>query len=454
MIREDFYTGEPVQSGSPPNFASENEAANMASFGKYDYDPGMRTVVSSPVSIYPGQDGYNTIGGIGMNPYYSQYGNPQPTYGAYRNMGNPVLQPGYGGYGGSYYQSPYYQQPYYQQYQQPTSYHVPGISYGGEYLPPIDYEEKISQLQNELWRKREELDAEKEVERASQQSYYGGYNSYGYNYYGMPFYNTYQYNNLNNEIRQKANEMQDQARQNRIDLNMKLSKLAHNFNHDKITDEAISKRYNGYDVEIPQSIIPLYQISYEQTRLESMVPFDNSQMYRDFHAAVSREFNKIIPKDSNLKDTFDNMGIVAAEWEMEEEMHRRKDHTNLYNNTNNAYKHFVRQKAKERYCKEKGITMLPNGQGINIQQTRQQFVNQSSVLSQNATLADDGTLNVSLNIPYNVGSRKGEIYSVNNSQEAEYEEKRERFGRFLNSIPGSIYLDNQKQKKLETYSDG
>ena len=98
--------------------------------------------------------------------------------------------------------------------------------------------------------------------------------------------------------------------------------------------------------------------------------------------------------------------------------------------------------------------MLPNGQGINIQQTRQQFVNQSSVLSQNATLADDGTLNVSLNIPYNVGSRKGEIYSVNNSQEAEYEEKRERFGRFLNSIPGSIYLDNQKQKKLETYSDG
>ena len=44
MIHEDFYTGEPVNSGSPANFPDTNiintgpgaevEAANMASFGK------------------------------------------------------------------------------------------------------------------------------------------------------------------------------------------------------------------------------------------------------------------------------------------------------------------------------------------------------------------------------------------------------------------------------------
>lgn len=451
MIREDFYTGEPVIDGSPPNLSggnSEMEATSMASFGKYDYDPGMRSAVSLPASIYPGADGYN--------PGYSMYGNPQPSYGQYRPAGigaNPVLQPG-GGFGGSYYSSPYYQPPYYQQPQVPSVVHVPGLlSSIGEYMPSADYEDQIAHLKNEYWKRREEIDAEKEVERASQQSYFGGY-GYGYNYYGMPFYNTYQYNGLNSEIANKAKEMQDEARERRLEFMTKLSRLAHNFNHDDISDEDIRRRYEGRTIEIPQTMIPTYQSSYEQARLLSMVPFDNSQAYRDFHATVSREFNNIIPADSDLKTTLDNMGIVAANWELEEEDHRRKDHTNLYNNTNNAFKHFVRQKAKERYCKEKGISILPNGQVMNIQQQRQQFVNQSPVLSQNATLSADGTLNVSLNIPYNVGSKTGQNYSVSNSQEAEYEEKRERFGRFLDSIPGSIYLDNQKKKKLEGFSDG
>ena len=80
------------------------------------------------------------------------------------------------------------------------------------------------------------------------------------------------------------------------------------------------------------------------------------------------------------------------------------------------------------------------------------YVAGNPVLSQAANLADDGTLNVSISLPANVGSHKGEIYTVNNSQEAEYNEKRERFGRFLDSIPGNIYLDQQKQKKLEEYN--
>ena len=97
---------------------------------------------------------------------------------------------------------------------------------------------------------------------------------------------------------------------------------------------------------------------------------------------------------------------------------------------------------------------MPNGQTFNRNEMMQSFVNNSPVLSQSAKLADDGTLNISLNIPCNVGSHKGETYTVHNSQEAEYDAKRERFGRFLDSIPGSIYLDSQKQKKMEGYSYG
>ena len=94
--------------------------------------------------------------------------------------------------------------------------------------------------------------------------------------------------------------------------------------------------------------------------------------------------------------------------------------------------------------------MLPGGQGFNAQQAKKDFVNSSSVLSQSASLADDGTLNISLNIPCNVGSHAGEVYTVNQN-EAEYQERRERFGRFLDSIPGNIYLDNQKEKKMSEF---
>lgn len=61
MIQQDFYTGEPVNPGSPNNFqnpniinsgpTAESEAANMASFGKYDYDPSMRQATADRKSV-------------------------------------------------------------------------------------------------------------------------------------------------------------------------------------------------------------------------------------------------------------------------------------------------------------------------------------------------------------------------------------------------------------------
>ena len=120
---EDFYSGEPVITGSPPNFSNPNvvtpisinggvdEAANMASFGAYAYDPAMRSMMN------PGGYGYNI--GYGGNPYFmnppqqqyggivyqppqygigappSPYGNVQPTYNIYKPGGpNPAFQMG------------------------------------------------------------------------------------------------------------------------------------------------------------------------------------------------------------------------------------------------------------------------------------------------------------------------------------------------------------------------
>lgn len=471
MNTEDFYTGEPVITGSPPIFSQstiltdEAEAAQNASFGRYNYEPGARQ------AIYPGGYGYGTMQpqiqpaiGIGAAPQYqySPYGNIQPTYGAYGGgyggqigynpYGQP--QPAYGGY---YQPNPvfgYGYQPQYQQPQQPTTYHIPGVGFSGEYMPPADYEARISQLENEYLMSQMEVQAKADVDRRN--SVYGyGNGGYGYNYYGMSYYNPYQYNSLNNELQGKVQAMKDEARQNRMDFYMNLSRLAHNFSRDGISDEAIRERYVGRTVDIPQAVLPNQQDLYEQQRLANMVPFDNSQAYRDHFMAVSREFSEVISPDSNLKDTFANMGIIQAKWDMEEEMHRRKDGSTLYD-SGNAYKHYIRKKKQERYATEKGVMMMPGTSigSFNPQEARQAFVNASPTLSRSATLSPDGTLNVSINLPCNVGSHAGESYTVVNSQEAEYDEKRERFSRFIDSIPGSIYLDSQKQKKLEGYNNG
>jgi len=462
MRSEDFYTGEPVVTGSPISFSENmvpsinnndvNEAASMAAFGAYAYDPGMRQQLMTP-----GGYGYGVspnfmnpptqFGGIvyqppmyGIGAPPSPYGNIQPSYNIYRpNMPNPAMQMGM-------------VQPQYQQV--PTQYHIPGVNMGGEYMPPADFEQRLSELEMAYYSKVINQQAIDEVNMSMNQSVYGyGYNG-GFNYYGMPFYNQYQYSSADLELRRAVEAIQQEARDNRMAFNMQMSRLAHNFSGHQITDEQIRERYEGRTIDIPEQsgIVITPQDYWEIGRFYNLEPFDNSQMYRDHFNRVREEFQKIIPANSDLQTTFSNMGIVAAQYEMEEEMHRRRDGGNLYNNTDNAYKRLIRKKAKERYAAEKGIVLSDTGAAIpnfSAQQAKQNFIS-NSTLSNCATLQDDGTLNVSLRLPCNVGSHTGQIFEVN-GQESQYDEKRARFGQFIDSIPGSIYLDQKKREKMEDY---
>ena len=444
MIHEDFYTGEPVNIGSPQNFINSSqdmEAANMASFGKYDYDPGNRQLPQA--SIYPGGNGFNSVvnpiqplypptqQGIGAMPPgytpYTPYGNVGPTYGQFRTgMQQQQVQ-----------------------YQQPTTYHIPGVNLSGDFIPPADFDKYISGLEREFWIKQQELEVEKEMERNNSVYGYGGWQ--GYNYYGTPYYNPYQYNAINNEYSAKLEELKNKAKDTRLEFDINLSKLAHNFVNDGISEEAIVERYQGKSIDIPRAMIPSYQEYYEQNRLYNLVPFDNSQEYRDHMNMVRNQIRNVIPENADLKETSEKMAIIWSDWELEEEEHRRKNAGVLYNSGDNSYKYFVRRKAQERYMREHGVqpttASFNYGNGL-----VQSYVDSSPLLSQTATLADDGTLNVSLDLPCNVGSHKGQTYSIHNSQESEYDEKRERFNAFLDSIPGNIYLDNQKNKKIEGYN--
>ena len=479
MIQENFYSGEPVQSGSPitsTGLSTDVEAANMASFGKYDYDLGMRNNNMQYNNPYDYNNGYNNQYNMGYPNM--QYNDP---YG-YNNMNyNPYNYNSYtsmngGGIGAppiQYNNNPYnnYQyganpQPNYNQYrQQPASYHIPGFAPMGEYILPSDFDDRLFNLELEYIDRMEEIDAEQYLKRQESPYGYNGYN----NYYGLPYYNPYQYTALNNEFKSRLDAIREEARQNAINLNIKLLTMAYTYNGYNVSDEKIREICEGRTVDMPQqynnndnysSANKEYNIpSYPSYDRRYVIPVDNSYVYRQRMSDLIKQHREFIPEDADMNTAFNNLGLIYSEWEMEEERHRQRDMTNIYNSNDNAYKKFVRRKAFERHLREKGITnqevIDAKLQNFDARSLKERFIASSPILSQSAHLADDGTLNVSINLPCNIGSHKGENYTTNgtidNSLEKAYEEKKERFAKFLDSIPSNIYLDQQKQLKLENY---
>lgn len=427
------YMGEVVDSTSP-TIISEKEAAENANFGRYTYDP-MSRMQQSMVSL-PGWQGYSTnpnpngfygqppmgyIGqsmmmgqqqpyGIGMNPYYV---NSNPAFNNGYMYGNPLL--------------------YQQQVQQPQYMQIPPLNYRGEFLPPIDYEDKLNKLSNEFWLKEQE----QAVNNPS------NYNSFGYNYYGGWFNNFY--NPLRNEANNIIQSMQQEARENRINFNINLGKLAFNLTYGKgnYDEEQLESIYRGRTIDQPFGV-SMSQL-YEQNRFANCVPFDNSNIYQAFHSQVSAQHNAIIRPDSNMKEAFEHAGELWAMYEMEDEMHRRRNLQGAYNS--DGYKYFIRKSIAERNQNKdenrfaaspmiNNTIPAPPNNGMNIYTSNPR--NGGSHITTIPSIDDKGDMNITLSIPCNFGSMKGSNYIVNQN-EAAYDKRREEFNRFVDSIPKSLY---------------
>lgn len=427
MIRENFYTGEPIpMNGSPPNssiYTTEQEAIQNAGFGAYNYEPTER--IMAPASIYPGGYGYNQqqyYGGYGynvppQNPYSYDGYQQQNVYGP--NAPNPAFA---------------FQQSY-PQSEQKRYITIQALNpSGSDYLPNENFHEEIDKLRMEFWQAQEEEYANSCTN-----------NQYGYNYYGVPYGNPYYGNQAYIRLSQRVQQMKDEARENRIKLNIHLSKIAHNYSGIEYNEQDIEDMYRGKQIEMPQEY---YQEATLADRFSRMVPFDNSQMYRAYDAKVSEEFHKIIPADADMQTTFRLMNVVNTMWELEEERHRRKNGAALYNSEDGSYRYFVRAKAAERRLnKNREIanrTIIRSTDNCNYDYGNHNPSKSNidpdlfPILSQSATLSEDGVLNISCNF----GASR--LYSVHNSEEAEYEDHKKRFEAFVNSIPGAIYLGDDK----------
>ena len=424
--------GEAVQPASPS--ISEQEAIDNAAFGKYTYDP-MSRMQQTMVSL-PGWQGYSTS--PNPNGFYGQPQQPmgyigQAMYGNNYGLGmNPYMNQFYG-------QNPYInpsfqQQP--QQPQQPQYIQIAPLNYRGEYLPPIDYEKKLDTLTTEYWVKEQE----QAVEQQSR------YSNYGFGYYGNMMYNFY--NPLRMEANNIVNQLQQEARENRIQFNLNLGRLAFNLAYGKgnYDESVLEETYRGKTIENPMGV-SVSQL-YEQNRFANCVPFDNSSYYQAFHAQVTAQHNAIIPADSSLKDAFDRAGELWAMYEMEDEMHRRRNLQGAYNS--DGYKYFIRKCIAERNNESNNRfsgsaptggynfgSPIPAPGTMNVYTSNPR--NGGKHVATIPSIDNDGNLNVTLSIPCNFGSMKGNTYTVTNANEAAYDKKREEFNRFVDSIPKSIY---------------
>ncbi len=420
MYKYDLMTGAPVLEGAPSELSQEEIVQNA---NLYDFNANARMnnmMQMQQQMMYP-------IGGVG---YY-------PT-GVTPNFMNPPIPPGnpgqqgFQGFAGNPafqymnnmgMQTPMlYQQPQYQD----QTYFVPGFNTGSRILLPADAEDMCEQLQIQMMAEQEEA----YIQRVNRQkAYYQNLGGNGINYYGMPYAYAY-YNDpaITAKYKKQIEDIKKEAMEARTTFNKNLSKLAKNYIGDEYSDEEIDQLYEGKYITIPATVV---QYNTEQAKLSAMQPVDTSYAYKQHHAKVSETYKKHFSDDTDMNTFFQNIGGVIAEENLQDELHRRRDDSVLFDG--NSYRTLIRRKIIERNRMEgtMGQVNLPSlGGGGNIP-----FGNSFPTLSQSAKLLDDGTLQISA--PSWVGDKN---YVVKNSMENGYEENRNLFVQSIwgttNPLPG------------------
>ena len=416
MNRYDFYSGEPVSS---PDFISQN-TTNMSNIVEntgqniqYNYDPNMRySQMMQQQNIYqPGGYGYNQPM---YNPYQQQVPFMNPPINPYQQqvpygngagfVGNPAF---------AYMNQMNNFQPLNLNFEDKVV-HVDGFNTGSSILLSPDAEDICNKLQMEMMLEQEEA-IEKRNER-----FQGYFNNNGYNnYYGMPYMSTWQDQSVTMKYRRMIDDMRMEAVEKRKKFNKKLSKLAHNYLNDNVSENDIDKIYDGYTYTIPGSTMKCQS---ECDRFSRMIPVSNQGAYINHYNEVSKFYNSIVPQNCNMQEFLHQQGVLQTYYNLEDELHRRRDVSQFYQG--DSYKRFLRKAVRNR-----------DGGQNNISQSNSQLSN-FPVLNNSAQILDDGSISISA--PSWMGGGQTHI-QLNNELEQHFEENRHRF---LQSIYAQEGINN------------
>ncbi len=369
------------------SFSEQNatQMANLSGFAStnYDYNPmtrfqnnyGQQMMMQQQQQYQQPQfSGFGmisspiTLGGQGYNSGLQSY--------------NPGAVPQYGqGYG--------YSQP--QQQCADMTYIVDGYNPSASNMMfGSDIQEKYNDIMNRMRQEQEEYQL-----RMQQNPHFNSYNYYGSMNNGQisPY--------IMEKYRKEEYKLEQEAVQRRIDFNKRLSRAAHAYLDDNISEEEIDSIYDRREVVVKgQDFVSSAAYNNLQTFTVDVAEM-NRQIYIAHNNQVTEYHNSIVSKDANLLEYLDTAGELAALELQEEVVRQRRNKANIYNSGMQFRNNLIEQLRKRDGSVPQGL--FPT-------------------LTSNSAILEDGTLQ--LKYPDYLKAKKDE-------GESSYNESKQKF---INSI--------------------
>ena len=199
---------------------------------------------------------------------------------------------------------------------------------GIEEIFPVGLENTIAEIANNYDAKSREF-YDIQVANMNRMRRNGSFNIYNanpqQNYYGQQQMNMQKfvyYTGIN-----QVQHIISDAKEKGLDLSMNLSKLAHKYIKDGITDEQINDIYNGYHKNVKGTIYEITDFDILEDKFKRLVPSEYSGQAEDYREAYNKQRNKIakiLPPNTKAEDFGMFASELVSKWDREEEIMRHR----------------------------------------------------------------------------------------------------------------------------------
>lgn len=329
---------QPMMQQNPNLGVIDQDTLNIFYGGRQGLDQYYTSNGATPTDPNP-YNGYPNFMGVpivpmqqyNMAPYGYPYGAPmmmqQPT--PFGTLGyNAGMYPQYGmSTGINPIQAPYMQQQ--------QTYTIEGCSPLGKFsMVSQDMIDQLDKLQDEY-----DDEVETENERQEQMS-----QSMGFNYYGGMNYNNYY---ILNKYKQRQAEILEQGYNNAIEFQKMMSRAAHHYLNDGVTDEEIDQMYTPKTVEVPQEFYRPTDYSQYIRNTTKWVPISEIKrnQFNAYQNQITEWHNQFI-ENGNIGTFLNSAGELWFQYKMEEVRHQRNNKSRKIGK--NKFKDYINKNIDQR----------------------------------------------------------------------------------------------------------
>jgi hypothetical protein len=278
------------------------------------------------------------------------------------------------------------------------------------------------------------------------------------------------YQRFRSSIEDDLENIKASAREARKRFDIHIAKIRHHYLNDGVTDEQIEEMYSGKYVPVEQNVTTnCTKQNRIQEQLMNLVPYDPTESIRLADLEVQRHIQSILPPDTTLEEFGPRAAMLYSTWELEELYERRRSFRNDYDPV--TYRRILKEKIMEKEANKRGFSLMRSEEPDVITKIKDQIEEIQSVRT-SSTMSNDEKTRIMKNIlmennfpllsncvsfdengqmvvKANIGNAKGFEY-VANENESYYANKRASFAGFLDSIPRSEELHDEK---INAYND-